>query len=872
MTDSQRRNFGDPVPPGQANSAAALNASSQVETSASDPECALGLYERIWRRSETPPSASLEPTTWIVFLDSTGLGRQISEQLKGAEHKVIEVTPGETFARVGKRKYRIRPGHRADYDSLIVDITKHGTPPQKILHLWSVFDSSTHESVDQIIDLSFYSIFYFAQALGMQDLSAVDISLVSNRLQSISGEALGNPVRGILLGPVRLIPKVFLGMRCRAIDCDPVGQGVNYAAMQIMIEHCALSSDAVVAYRGEQRWVETWERMNSRGQSQRGPRDGGVYVVTGGLQESGLAITENLVRDLHAKVALVDNAQWPEFEQWNHLLQTGSAPERLRRALRKLTELHQTGGEVMTICADVAREGEAKRALELTYQRFGSLDGVVHLAVASEEESRQDASRSTKYAFGSAIKGTLNLKESLRANPVDFFALVTCAETSLSASEEIMREATAGFLNGVAADGSAVSIEFGMRREATSQGNRGFSSKEAAATVLRILSLNTPASVKVSQDDLSSANKPQSILEKQVSKIYSIDNKESALSEWWQDLLGLESVGLNDDFFELGGNSLIGLQLFSRIKKTYGVSLRLTVLSEARTIAQIALLIRSPEVSEDPAQPRPWSPLVPIQPKGIRPPLYVISGLGGNVIKFHSLAVHLGEDQPIYGLLPRGLDGRNAYRTSIEDVATDYVSAIRQMQRNGPYHLAGYSFGGIVAFEVAQQITAQGEEVGLLGLFDTIEWHYGDKVDQTRRPGERLLVLKEHLQNLIDSEERGAFLATIVSDKFAVFKSKLLRFLGWAVRQKIGSIEEINSFAAAAYYPRAYPGKVTLFRSAHRTSYQGSDDFLGWGDLAKGGVELHHVLATHFNILQEPVVRLLAEKLKTCLDRELRGS
>jgi thioesterase domain-containing protein/acyl carrier protein len=346
----------------------------------------------------------------------------------------------------------------------------------------------------------------------------------------------------------------------------------------------------------------------------------------------------------------------------------------------------------------------------------------------------------------------------------------------------------------------------------------------------------------------------------------STEDVEAVLADWWQELLRLEQVGLDEDFFELGGDSLIGVQLFSKIKKTYGGSFGLATLFDARTIRQLAKLL-CPVISPSEAEPRPWSPLVPIQLKGRRPPLYVISGLGGNVIKFHRLAFHLGEDQPIYGLVPRGLDGNDSYHTRIEEMAADYLVAIRTMQPQGPYRLAGYSFGGIVAFEVAQQIVAQGGHVEFVGLLDTVEWHYGAKVDKSLRLGERLVVFKEHLQTLIFSEDRDRYfkkLKEFLTEKFSMTKYRLFHALRLPLPRNIGSIEETNSYAASVYHPKVYPGKVTLFRSTKRTIQQGSDDFLGWGELAGGGIDVHHVPSTHFNILKEPGVQVLAEKLQTC--------
>ena len=345
-----------------------------------------------------------------------------------------------------------------------------------------------------------------------------------------------------------------------------------------------------------------------------------------------------------------------------------------------------------------------------------------------------------------------------------------------------------------------------------------------------------------------------------------LDDVESLLASWWEELLGVQ-VALDDDFFELGGQSLIVARLFNKIKKNYGIEFPLNTLFEARTVRKLAERIRGGAKLEA-ARPSGSSPIVAIQPKGAQLPLFVISGLGGNVIKFHTLAHYLGEEQPIYGLLPRGLDGKEPFDTRVEDMAAYYVRAIRNMQPEGPYRIVGYSFGGIVAFEVAQQLMAEQCTVGLLGLFDTIEWHYMENISRSLNPGQRVQIYKAKLGDALSSEQRFTSLQELVERKLLAAKARILRTLGGnSTAPKGASIEEVNTFAAANYKPKTYPGVLTIFRSTTRRIEEGNDEFVGWGGLAKQGVEVHHIASNHFNILQEPGVRILSEKLKKCLDR-----
>jgi thioesterase domain-containing protein len=245
----------------------------------------------------------------------------------------------------------------------------------------------------------------------------------------------------------------------------------------------------------------------------------------------------------------------------------------------------------------------------------------------------------------------------------------------------------------------------------------------------------------------------------------------------------------------------------------------------------------------------------------------VISGLGGNVIKFHSMVYYLGEDQPVYGLLPRGLDGGEPFHTSVEEMAAYYVEAIRRVQAEGPYRLVGYSFGGAVAFEVARQITAQGGDVSLLGMFDTIEWHYMEQVKKSLGFRKRLGVYKAQFNVDMLDENPIRSLWKRVKSKSSRINSRIFPRLVRPIPSSGGTIEDVNAFAGANYRPDVYSGRLTLFRSTRRGPLHGDDEFLGWGGLAAGGIEVHHIPSTHLDILQEPGVRVLSKKLRECLDR-----
>src|SRR5439155_1105218 len=181
------------------------------------------------------------------------------------------------------------------------------------------------------------------------------------------------------------------------------------------------------------------------------------------------------------------------------------------------------------------------------------------------------------------------------------------------------------------------------------------------------------------------------------------------LAQLWEEVLAVRPVGVRDDFFALGGHSLAAAQLFSRIERRFGKRLALATLTYAPTVEQLARVIRN-------GSDVPASCLVPIQARGEQPPFFCVHGFGGGVIGYGALAQQLGPERPFFGLQARGVDGEAEPDDSIPAMAARYMEALRAVQPRGPYRLGGYCFGGVVAYEMACQLQAQGERVALLAV------------------------------------------------------------------------------------------------------------------------------------------------------------
>lgn len=345
---------------------------------------------------------------------------------------------------------------------------------------------------------------------------------------------------------------------------------------------------------------------------------------------------------------------------------------------------------------------------------------------------------------------------------------------------------------------------------------------------------------------------------------------ESRLLKIWEQVLRSKISSVRDDFFDLGGHSLLAVQLFAQIEKVFQVRLPLAALYEAPSIEGIARVLSREVISSR------WPSLVPIKPSGTKTPFFCFHGGGGNVLIYRKLAHYLGPDQPFYGLQSQGLDGNSLPLRTIEDMAALYLKEIRGVQPHGPYLLGGYCLGGTIAYEAAQQLYAAGEEVALLALFDTTNWH---RVALTRWDRRFL-----HLQRLIfhgaivmksDLGGKRKFLAGKLHDlrnRIPVWQGLLLAKLGRrrAPGQLQGSlllaqVWEANHRASSRYIPKPYPGVVTDFRPARQYRVLDKPE-LKWDRLARGGQRVFIVPGYPAAMLLEPYVKDLAEMLTKSFD------
>jgi thioesterase domain-containing protein/acyl carrier protein len=346
---------------------------------------------------------------------------------------------------------------------------------------------------------------------------------------------------------------------------------------------------------------------------------------------------------------------------------------------------------------------------------------------------------------------------------------------------------------------------------------------------------------------------------------------EKTLATIWEDVLSARPIGRDQDYFELGGNSLLATRLFAEIDRVFHIHLPISTLFYAKTIAEFAALVEKQHSGDS------WSSLVPIQPNGSRIPFFCVHGGGGNVLIYRDLSRHLGPDQPFYGLQSQGLDGKRDLLPRIEAMASLYVEEIKKVQPHGPYYLGGYCLGGTIALEMAQQLRASGQEVAIVALFDTVNWmrlRKRNSIDLLRYHVERIYF---HIKNFLLLDFRGMrrFLRQkwkVLQSRTTVWKGSLLsRFSGNAVNntsesQLLSRLWKVNDEASLAYIPKPYLGRIADFRPKDQYGLY-LEPGVNWDGIALGPLDVHVLPVYPAGMLLEPFVKDLAEALQQAIER-----
>ncbi|MFN6514074.1 MAG: beta-ketoacyl synthase N-terminal-like domain-containing protein [Nostoc sp. CreGUA01] len=610
------------------------------------PNIADWFYIPSWKRSLPPQSNVKQVERWLVFVDEYGLGTQIVMRLELENHEVITVKIGEQFSEsskehLGRCTYTIDPQQRDDYNTLIHELHTQNFVPNRIIHLWSVTES---ELADFNTAQGFQSLLFLAQALGKQNFTdELELAVISNNMQAVTGVENLCPEKATLLGLVKVIPQEYSNIKCRSIDVIiPLSENWQQEKFisQLLTELKANSSDSVIAYRGLERWIQTFESVELDANIPETPKlkEKGVYLITGGIEDIGLVVAEHLAKTLQAKLLILEAEDFPNQEQWEEWLKTHDEQDNISRRILKAQELEKLGTEVLIKSLDVLNLAQMQSAIIQAQEQLGQLNGVFHTAKIPQEKLFTPIAeidpKNWEQQFQQKRRKLLILEEILQSQKIDFCLLMSSLTSVLGGLGSVGYSAASLFIDTFAYQHNQknpipwMSINWDAWQfptdnqqifASTSLAEFAIQPQEGINALERILLWSQYHQIVVSTGNLQSRIdqwiKLESLQEKNyvqqvnLSSRHSRPNLKNAyvapssdvecrLADIFQELLGIEPIGIHDNFFALGGDSLTGTVLISQVRKHFQVELPVRSLFEAPTVDELALVIEEILIEE----------------------------------------------------------------------------------------------------------------------------------------------------------------------------------------------------------------------------------------------------------------------------------
>jgi len=600
-------------------------------------------YIPSWRRSPMllqQTANTLADKNYLVFLDEEVFASKLVQQLQQRYQNVVIVKTGQQFTKLDKFNYSLNPDQPEDYDLLLNDLSNCHEAVYDILHLWMVtkkLDTNPPlEQIEQCQTKGFYSLIFLAQSIGRQNVAdKLRLFVVSSNMQNVAGEEQ-QAEKATILGALKVIPKEYAHIECRSIDIV-LPQADTHQERQLLdrlfSELSNTSSDesidAIIAYRGNHRWQQTYEatRLESNHSVKFQLRSGGVYLITGGLGGIGLTLAEYFSRKTQPKLILTSRSSFPSRDLWFSYLKEHPESDRTSQTIKKLQTLEKMGAEIFIAQADVSNLEQMQGVVSEAITRFGQIHGVVHSAGVPSGGIIQKKTRAElEQVMSPKVKGTFVLNQIFKETSLDFVVLCSSLSAVLGVFGQADYCAANAYLDAFAQNhpfqwntpvtsinwdtwqqvGMAMDVKMPQDLQASYLDilQYGLLTEEGMEVFSRILDANL-SQVLVSTSDFNTRLTQFSPLQTRSSPLsksatnhgrpnlntaYVPPNTkiEQAIAAIWQQLLGIETVGIYDNFFELGGHSLLGTQVTSRILQEFQVKLPLSHLFEAPTVTGLA--------------------------------------------------------------------------------------------------------------------------------------------------------------------------------------------------------------------------------------------------------------------------------------------
>ncbi|RKH14639.1 acyltransferase domain-containing protein [Corallococcus sp. CA053C] len=578
-------------------------------------------YAPSWKLAPLPRAKAQDAQEggWLVFADDTGVADALAPKLGGTVYRVV---PGTKFEQRPDGTYTVDPKHLQDYCSLMDALKKQGRAFANVVHLWSL--SREPASQATTLELGFHSQLFLARALGEAGhLEPLTWSVVTSRSARVEQSDARLPEQALLVGPTRVLPQEYPHLACRFVDVVPGDAGA--VADRLAAELRAEVRDAVVALRGRQRWVQTFEPVRLEAGADV-LRDGGVYLITDGLTGIGHALASELATVHHAKLTLVETTDFPSRGQWAAWVEKHGVDDAVSRRIQRAQALERTGVELLVVPAALTDVESMRGVVDTTTARFGRIDGVIHAAGGMQGATlgtiAETGPDKVDWHFRPQVHGVRVLQQVLPAEGPAFCLLVSSLSSVLGGLGQVAQASASAFMDAFAEGLSETSaypwlsvdwdawqfeddramaelspalarfaiqpaegLEALHRALAHGEGGRLAVSTGDLTARRRQGPRPTKADAKGKQDASRGKHARPSILTPYLAPRTELEKTVAGI---WEQVLGIDGIGIHDNFFELGGHSLLATQLRNHIHAVLKVDLSLRGLFETPTVAGVA--------------------------------------------------------------------------------------------------------------------------------------------------------------------------------------------------------------------------------------------------------------------------------------------
>lgn len=607
-------------------------ASPHASTSPNDNDIARWCYLPTWKQTVPVdlrlPQGETPHQCWLIFLDPQGIGLALAHRLKRQNQSVITVKCDQEFSCVNEFEYSINPQHRDDYDHLLEALAATDQCPDAVVHLWNLMASSEEDAFKDL--LGFYSVLFLTQAIGQHVATkTLQLTVITNNIYSVTGEERLCPTQATTLGLCKVVPQEHSNVTCRSIDISLSQPETDIPSVteQLMAE-LSVPDDLSIAYRGHRRWIQAFEPIYlNDSKAQCSLRERGVYVITGGLGRLGLTMARYLAQKANATLILISRSELPERLQWQQWIDTYPESDPTRQRIQQIQLLEQLGSNVWVIQADVGDEEQMQLAIAQINEKFGDIHGVIHAAgITRDRQAIQNLTPTDcQRQFQAKLSGLVVLEKVFRNKSLDFCLMFSSLASVLGGLGFAAYAAANSFMDAMAHQWQyhgtpAMSINWdawqfnhGMNRKANASTTLGhaITPDEGMAVFERLLSLRNVPQIVVSTSDLqrridqwlklepiraiTPTVQGASLTGQPEQRLASVSHNqlEQMIADIWQQVLGVAQVGKNDNFFDLGGNSLSSIQVVAQLKQTLNIQIPVVSLYERPTVSSLAEILSS---------------------------------------------------------------------------------------------------------------------------------------------------------------------------------------------------------------------------------------------------------------------------------------